>query len=184
MQHGVGQPGDAPQAPGPVEIGHQRPRPARTPKRRLPRIRQQRKNPVTIPQKRQSPPRDVAATDDEQCLHAGILPERRIGDLTTESTKNTKKNLKPTRRVLTIQTTLIMIRCNSSNNPVVVTAHHILRVMSTMWVSRDTTFVRRVNLARWWRVLLFSRSMAAVCAFPTTWRSGGRTAANASQASV
>jgi len=49
---------------------------------------------------------------------------------------------------------------------------------------RDTTLVRRVNLARWWRVLELSRSMATVCALPTTWRLRGSASANMRQASV
>jgi len=55
---------------------------------------------------------------------------------------------------------------------------------STISAFFETTFVRRVNLPRWCRVLLLSRSMPTVCAFPTTWRSGGSTSENARQASA
>ena len=75
MQNDIGQPCQTPQGGRPVEVGNQRTHPLVTPECRLRRITQQGENPVTAKQMGKGATGNVAAPDNEKCLHGRILPD-------------------------------------------------------------------------------------------------------------
>ena len=75
MQHDIGQPGQAPQGCGLIEIGNHRKNAILAPEGCVQRIAQQGVNPVAAKQMGKGSAGDVAASDNEKSLHARILPD-------------------------------------------------------------------------------------------------------------
>ena len=76
MQDEVGEPGKAPEAAAVVEIGKQRHRSAGSPVHRPCRVAQQGEDAMTPDQGRENAAGDVAAADDENFLHGGIVADQ------------------------------------------------------------------------------------------------------------
>ena len=75
MQNDIGQTGQALQGGRPIKVGNQWTDPFAAPERRLRGVAQQGKNPVASAQMGKGATGNVAAPDNEKCLHGRILPE-------------------------------------------------------------------------------------------------------------
>ncbi len=81
MQNDIGQTCQAPQGGRPIKVCNQRTNPLVTPERRLRRIAQQGKKPVAAKQMWKGATGNVAAPDNEKCLHGRILPEYPVAEI-------------------------------------------------------------------------------------------------------
>lgn len=81
MQDDIGQAGQTLQGGRAIEIGNQRTHPLAAPEWRLRRIAQQGENPVAAKQMGKRATGNVAAPDNEKCLHGRILPDYPLAEI-------------------------------------------------------------------------------------------------------
>lgn len=81
MQNDIGQTRQTLQGGRPIEIGNHRTHPLAAPERRLRRVAQQGENPVAAKQMGKGATGNVAAPDNEKCLHGRILPDYLVAEI-------------------------------------------------------------------------------------------------------